>query len=342
MDQRWAAVVEAVAVVGRTRAAVYVIPDSCGTFPVSAPRQRVSRKGDHGRLGFGSSIGISILIRMMSGRVAKCFVAAIAADKRMQAYRLGRSQLIVFDDVDLAFLVEREWEGKVQPVFFIVRAADRKTAHEINQELQASRETPLGAQGAMSALEMVFFLLPAVLRKPLWWYVRRNPYWFKDMAGTVAVTSMGMFTSGGAVEAKCLGGLEVRMALNFAVACGLSDALLENWQNTGQHTIHEAGKVPFEPGEYVIMTGKNDLPGRPLYRSHDDPCDALGRYHGQIELLDDLADLVGQPRRNKPGRDDGHLDPMLNDLTAERSGEPAQGKFLWGCRRRLSATRYNR
>jgi hypothetical protein len=149
------------------------------------------RLAEH-RLRTGESVSIT-------SYVAKCFVAAIAADKRMQAYRLGRSQLIVFDDVDLAFLVEREWEGKVLPVFFIVRAADRKTAHEINQELQASRETPLGTQGAMSALEMVFFLLPAVLRKPLWWYVRLNPYWFKDMAGTVAVTSMGMFTSGGAV-----------------------------------------------------------------------------------------------------------------------------------------------
>ena len=127
--------------------------------------------------------------------VAKCLAAAIAADKRMQAYRLGRSQLIAFHDVDLAFLVEREWEGEVLPVFFVVRAADRKTAHEINRELQASRQSPLGAQGAMSALEMVFFLLPAPLRKLLWLYVRRNPYWFKDMAGTVAVTSMGMFTS---------------------------------------------------------------------------------------------------------------------------------------------------
>ena len=149
------------------------------------------RLAEH-RLRTGESVTIT-------SYVAKCFVAAIAADKRMQAYRMGRSQLIVFEDVDLTFLVEREWKGKVLPVFFIVRAADRKTAHEINQELQASRETPLGAQGAMSALEMVFFLLPAVLRKPLWWYVRRNPYWFKDMAGTVAVTSMGMFTSGAAV-----------------------------------------------------------------------------------------------------------------------------------------------
>src|ERR1700716_220752 len=90
------------------------------------------------------------------------------------------------------FWVEREWEGETLPVLCIVRAADRKTAHEINQELQTARQTPLGTHGPMSALEMLFFLLPSVLRKPLWFIVRRNPYWFKDLAGTAAVTSMDM------------------------------------------------------------------------------------------------------------------------------------------------------
>jgi hypothetical protein len=149
------------------------------------------RLAEH-RLRTGESVTIT-------SYVAKCFASAIADDKRMQAYRLGRSHVVVFDDVDLAFLVEREWEGQALPVFCIVRAADRKTAHEINQELRASRETPLGTLGPMSALEMVFFLLPTVLRKPLWFYARRNPYWFKDLAGTVGVTSMGMHTSGAAV-----------------------------------------------------------------------------------------------------------------------------------------------
>jgi hypothetical protein len=40
--------------------------------------------------------------------VAKSFACAIAEDRRMQAYRLGRSRLIEFDDIDLAFMVERE------------------------------------------------------------------------------------------------------------------------------------------------------------------------------------------------------------------------------------------
>jgi pyruvate/2-oxoglutarate dehydrogenase complex dihydrolipoamide acyltransferase (E2) component len=165
--------------------------------------------------------------------IAKCFACAIADDKRMQSYRLGRSHLIVFDDVDLTFLVEREWEGEALPVFCIVRAADRKTAHEINQELQAARETPLGTQGPMSALEMLFFLLPTVLRKSLWFFVRRNPYWFKDLAGTAAVTSMGMYTSGAAVGVPI-----TPMTLTLTIGSIEKKLVLQDGQVVERDVIH--------------------------------------------------------------------------------------------------------
>jgi hypothetical protein len=153
--------------------------------------------------------------------VAKSFACAIDDDKRMQAYRLGKYRLVVFDDVDLTFMVEREWEGEPLPVFSIVRAAQRKTTHEIHRELQAAKETPLGTDGPMNALEMQFFMLPSFLRPALWFFVRRNPYWFKDLAGTAAVTSMGMFTSGAAVGVPitpmtvtlCIGSIEKKVAL---------------------------------------------------------------------------------------------------------------------------------
>jgi 2-oxoacid dehydrogenases acyltransferase (catalytic domain) len=135
----------------------------------------------------------------MTSYIAKSFALAIEEDRRMQAYRLGRSRIVVFDDIDLAVMIEREWEGEALPVFYLLREAQRKTVYEIHRELRAAREAPLGAQGPMSALEMQFFLLPAFLRKALWFFVRRNPYWFKDLAGTAGVTSMGMYTSGSAV-----------------------------------------------------------------------------------------------------------------------------------------------
>ena len=153
--------------------------------------------------------------------VAKSFACAIDEDKRMQAYRLGKSRLVLFDDVDLVFMIEREWESEPIPVFSIVRAAQRKATHEIHRELQMAKEAPLGTDGPMNALKMQFFLLPSSLRRVLWFFVRRNPYWFKDVAGTAMVSSMGMFTSGASVGVPitpmtlslCIGSIEKKLAL---------------------------------------------------------------------------------------------------------------------------------
>ncbi len=135
----------------------------------------------------------------MTSYIAKSFACAIETDKRMQAYRLGRSRLVVFDDIDLAFMIEREWEGEPIPVFSILREAQRRSAADIHRALQAARQAPLGTDGPMNALELQFFLLPRFLRKAVWFVIRRNPYWFKDLAGTAGITSMGMHASGAAV-----------------------------------------------------------------------------------------------------------------------------------------------
>jgi hypothetical protein len=131
--------------------------------------------------------------------IAKTFADAVAADRRMQAYRFGRARLVVFDDVDITFMIEREWEDEPLPVFYILRAAQQKSVYDIHRELQRAKETPLGTTGPMNALEMRFFLLPGFLRRGLWFVLRRYPYWFKDVAGTVGLTSMGMYTSAAAI-----------------------------------------------------------------------------------------------------------------------------------------------
>ena len=131
--------------------------------------------------------------------VAKALLLALDENRHMAAYRYGKSELVMFDDIDLSFTVERELDGAVLPLAYISRAANRKTAQQLHQELQAAKSAPLGAAGPMSALEKSFFLLPHFIRRLVWRYIRSDPYVFKQLAGTVAVTSMGMFTSGSAV-----------------------------------------------------------------------------------------------------------------------------------------------
>lgn len=127
------------------------------------------------------------------------FARTVDGDRRMQAYRKGRDRLVVFDDVDVSVMIEREWQETTLPVVHIVRSANRKDPLQISRELQFAKNAPLGADGPMNALEKRFFLLPDPLRKVVWFLIRRDPGWFKELVGTVGVTSLGMFATGSAV-----------------------------------------------------------------------------------------------------------------------------------------------
>jgi hypothetical protein len=85
----------------------------------------------------------------------------------------------------------------------------------------------------MSALEMQFFLLPGFLRKALWFFVRRNPYWFKDLAGTAGVTSMGMYTSGAA-----LGVPITPMSLTLTIGTMEKKPVLQDGQVVERDIVH--------------------------------------------------------------------------------------------------------
>ena len=131
--------------------------------------------------------------------IAKSLACSIDEDKLMHAYRHGKSKLVLFDEIDLSVMVERDIEGGTLPIPQIVRSANRKSLGEIHQELQAAKVTPLGEHGPMSALEKQFFELPSPVRKFVWFFIRHDPYLFKQVAGTVGITSMGMHASGPAV-----------------------------------------------------------------------------------------------------------------------------------------------
>ena len=68
--------------------------------------------------------------------IAACLGKAVDEDKAVQAYRKGGNQLVLFEDVDIAIMVEHEVEGHKFPLSYVVRAANHKTAREIHQEIR--------------------------------------------------------------------------------------------------------------------------------------------------------------------------------------------------------------
>lgn len=123
--------------------------------------------------------------------LAKSLADAVAAEPAMHAYLRGRKELVMFDDVDLSIMLERKIEGARLPVPFILRRANTKGLVEIDAALKVARKKPLFVGGSpASAIDGQFFALPRPLRKIVWFFVRRSPRLFREVAGTVALTSL--------------------------------------------------------------------------------------------------------------------------------------------------------
>jgi pyruvate/2-oxoglutarate dehydrogenase complex dihydrolipoamide acyltransferase (E2) component len=135
-----------------------------------------------------------------------CLARAVAADPAMQAYRLGRRRLVLFGDVDVALMVEREMDGVRMPLPYIVRAAQAKSIDQIGLELrdvqhQKPEDVALGS--VPPRLRWIFehglgfwLAMPAAMRRLVWGWMLADPYRRKRMTGTVGLTSVGMFGRG--------------------------------------------------------------------------------------------------------------------------------------------------
>ena len=130
--------------------------------------------------------------------IVHCLARAIEENKSMQACRKGRRHLVVFDDVDVSIVVEREHHGGKQPIIHIVRAANRKTFEEIHREIREAQKEPLEtAWNGFTTYGTVELVLLRWLWPVLWRFVRTSPHLHKRYGGTVSVSSLGMFAQGG-------------------------------------------------------------------------------------------------------------------------------------------------
>jgi pyruvate/2-oxoglutarate dehydrogenase complex dihydrolipoamide acyltransferase (E2) component len=127
--------------------------------------------------------------------IMACLGRAVDMNRRMQAYRNWRDQLVIFDDVDVNTMFEVEVDGHkiIRP--HIIRAVNKKTLRDIHEEI---RSFQAGHEGSREGNFIGrFVLLPGFIRRLFLGALFKNPHWLKDMNGTVSLTAVGMFGSGG-------------------------------------------------------------------------------------------------------------------------------------------------
>jgi pyruvate/2-oxoglutarate dehydrogenase complex dihydrolipoamide acyltransferase (E2) component len=155
-------------------------------FDITEPRRRLrAYQADTGETLSFSAFAIA------------CMGHAVDADRSVQAYRNWRNQLIVFDEVDVLIAIEIPLGAQRFPLLHPIRAANRRTVRDIHDEIRAIQANPKQAAATQLARLGRMALLPTPIRRMLYRLIERQPHWRKRSAGTVGMTSVGMFGAGG-------------------------------------------------------------------------------------------------------------------------------------------------
>ena len=131
--------------------------------------------------------------------IVKCISQAIAEHKDVHAIRQGKNRLVLFDEIDISLLVEKEVQGEKVPLPIVLRKTNEKPAEQIHQEIQLAKQQSvtdeknyvLGDSQNKWGMK-IFLVLPQFVRLWLWRLILSNPQRMKEMMGTVVVTSVGM------------------------------------------------------------------------------------------------------------------------------------------------------
>jgi pyruvate/2-oxoglutarate dehydrogenase complex dihydrolipoamide acyltransferase (E2) component len=127
--------------------------------------------------------------------VVGCLGRAVDTNKHMHAYRNWRNQLILFDEVDVTMTIEIEVDDHKFPLVHIIRAANKRSFRDVHDEIRAIQAKP--ARSPEMSFVRLFPLLPSFVRRFTYRLLAKSPHLQKKHAGTVGLTAVGMFGTGG-------------------------------------------------------------------------------------------------------------------------------------------------
>ena len=107
---------------------------------------------------------------------------------------------MVFDDVDISLVIEKEVNGTRVPLPYVIRKADQKTLDQIHDEIETAKSQAIEDEGdyvlgkKYNPMGMKLFVrFPQWLRLALMRvFFFNNPQRLKDNMGTVMITTVGM------------------------------------------------------------------------------------------------------------------------------------------------------
>ena len=113
------------------------------------------------------------------------------------SYLMGRNKQIIFEDINISILVEKEINGARVPIPLLIEKAQELSIEEISRLIQDAKSKPLTDKDIVlhrkrQKSERLYYILPGFLRRWFWRYLLKNPKLAFRKMGNVSFSSLGM------------------------------------------------------------------------------------------------------------------------------------------------------
>jgi pyruvate/2-oxoglutarate dehydrogenase complex dihydrolipoamide acyltransferase (E2) component len=149
----------------------------------------------------------ALLRRKQSGKggvslfawIVKTVADVMAENRHIHAMAGRRSRVVIFDDVDISVVVERNVDGTRVPLPMLIRGADKRTVEDIygeirtaqGRQIENSGDYVLKGRSVSKLLLKLYYVVPRLIRLTALRYILNNPFQRKKVMGTAVITSVG-------------------------------------------------------------------------------------------------------------------------------------------------------
>lgn len=128
----------------------------------------------------------------------KVISSSICEYPEVASFLYSERKLIVFRDINISVLVEKETDGVKVPIPMVIKKTNEKSVAEITHEINEAKNSQLSSKDVVinkkpDVLERLYYLMPGFIRRLAWKIILRSPKFAYHKMGNVVVTSPGMF-----------------------------------------------------------------------------------------------------------------------------------------------------
>lgn len=131
--------------------------------------------------------------------IIKCISKTVEEFKDIHGIRKGKRKIVIFDDIDISIMIEREIEGVKVPLPYVIRKTNEKSISDIYSEIKAGQSQAINDEGNYvlgekknEYLMKIYYNMPGFIRRMIWRKIIQNPFLTKKNMGTAIITSVGM------------------------------------------------------------------------------------------------------------------------------------------------------